>query len=463
MQGVLVGHNRGWRRLIPDERPQRPVVGLTVSIMELQARDRYLDLLRGASIVAVVVGHWLVADLSYADGQLALRSSLAEVPPMWPLTWVFQVIPVFFFVAGAVNGPSWQRCQSRGDGYAAFVIRRIHRVLIPTLVAVTVIALVSALLQATGGGGVAGGGAMLLQPLWFLAVYLALMALTPWTWAAFQRWGTWLFVGLLVVIVAADFGRIGLEREMSGYVNVVAIWLFVYGLGFAFAQGWLTRQRAVGLAAVGAVSLVLLVTVGPYPTRMVGIPGDRLSNMHPPTLAVLALALAQIGVLVWLRPYVSPWLERPKVWFCVVWLNLSIMTLYLWHEFAMVSATRLLLSMGWPQPDPGTGSWWLMRLVWVVVAGAALLGLVLVFGRFERLAPPTAPAPSTKANVTAITMVVLLFAGLLGLAGTRVTEIAEIQHPMGVPLSPVMALGLIWAAAGLLRASRRLSPEAVRA
>ncbi|MFZ0325208.1 MAG: acyltransferase family protein, partial [Actinomycetes bacterium] len=98
--------------------------------MEVQPRDRYLDLLRGASIVAVVVGHWLVADLVYTGGQLELRSSLAEVPAMWPLTWVFQVIPVFFFVAGAVNGPSWQRSLDREDGYAAFVTRRVHRVLI---------------------------------------------------------------------------------------------------------------------------------------------------------------------------------------------------------------------------------------------------------------------------------------------------------------------------------------------
>ena len=34
----------------------------------LAARDRWLDLLRGASIVFVVVGHWLVADLTYAQG-----------------------------------------------------------------------------------------------------------------------------------------------------------------------------------------------------------------------------------------------------------------------------------------------------------------------------------------------------------------------------------------------------------
>lgn len=429
--------------------------------MDARPRDRYLDLLRGASIVAVVVGHWLVADLYYAGGQLGLNSSLAEVPQMWPLTWVFQVIPVFFFVAGAVNGPSWQRGQERGAGYAAFVTRRVHRVLVPTLVAVSVIAVVSALLQWAGGGGVTGGGAMLLQPLWFLAVYLALIALTPWAWAAYRHVGNWLLLALLGVVVLADIGRVGLGYESFGYLNVVVVWLFVYVLGFAFAQVWLTRRRAALLALVGAVSLVALVTVGPYPTRMVGIPGDRLSNMHPPTLAILALAVAQIGLLVLLRPTLTHWLQRPRVWFAVVWLNLSIMTLYLWHQFAMVTAARLLMAAGVPQPEPGTASWWFMRAAWVGLAGLVLLALVLVFGRFERRPAPPAPEPSRAANVAAGAVVGLLFAGLLGLAGTRVTEIAEVQHPLGIPLSPLMALGLVWLAALVLRMSRRL-PTAVR-
>ncbi|MFZ0323659.1 MAG: acyltransferase family protein, partial [Actinomycetes bacterium] len=318
----------------------------------------------------------------------------------------------------------------------------------------------SALLQLGGGGGVAGGGAMLLQPLWFLAVYLALIALTPWSWALHQRFGNALLPVLLVVIVLADVGRVGYDREMAGYVNVVAVWLFVYLLGFAFAQGWFTPRRAVVLVLAGAAALALLVTLGPYPTRMVGIPGDRLSNMHPPTLAVLSLAMVQIGLLVLLRAALARWLQRPRVWFCVVWLNLSIMTLYLWHEFAMVASARLLLAAGLAQPAPGAGSWWVMRFVWVLVAGVVLLGLVVVFGRFERVPTPPPPAPSTTANAVSIGVVVLLFAGLLGLAGTRVTEIAQVQHPMGIPLSPLMALCMIWLATLLLWAVRRL-PAAV--
>ena len=71
--------------------------------MDLAGRDRFLDLLRGGSIVAVVVGHWLVADVRWSQADLADTSALAEVPGMWPVTWVFLVIPLFFFVGGYAN------------------------------------------------------------------------------------------------------------------------------------------------------------------------------------------------------------------------------------------------------------------------------------------------------------------------------------------------------------------------
>jgi fucose 4-O-acetylase-like acetyltransferase len=421
----------------------------------LAARDRWLDLLRGASIVFVVVGHWLVADLTYTQGELALHSSLAEVSAMWPITWVFQVIPVFFFVAGAVNGPAWQRCVDRGDGYASFVDRRVHRVWVPTAVMLVVVTGVALTLQAAGGGGVAGGGAMLLQPLWFLAVYLVLISATPWTWRLYRRHGVGVFPALLAVAVLADIARVGLDLEKVGLVNVVVVWLIVYLIGHAFALGQLGRQAAIGLVLAGSSALVLLVTWGPYPPRMVGVPGDRLSNMHPPTLAVLALGCAQIGLLVLLRPWLTRRLEAPRLWAAVVWLNLSIMTLYLWHQFAMVATVRVLLAAGLPQPPPGEPGWWLMRASWVVVAGGLLLGLVALFGRFERLpSPPLAPDGAASALGAGVA-VALLVVGLLGLAGTRITEALEPQHPLGLGLSPFVAAVAVLLAGLVLRGVRR--------
>jgi peptidoglycan/LPS O-acetylase OafA/YrhL len=423
--------------------------------MEPGDRDRYLDLLRGGSIIAVVLGHWLVADLTYTSGELSLHSSLAEVPAMWPLTWVFQVIPVFFFVAGAVNGPSWVRAQDRGEPYSRFLDRRVHRVLVPTVVAVVLITIVAAALAVAGGAGVSGAGAMLLQSLWFLAVYLALVALTPWSWAGHRHLGVGFPALLLALAVLVDVGRVGMSWEWAGNLNVIVVWLLVYDIGYWYADGLLPRRRAAVMSAVGLAALVALVTVGPYPTRMVGVPGDRLTNMHPPTLAVLALAFAQIGLLVVLRPCVSSWLQRPRVWAAVVWVNLSILTMYLWHQFALVAAGRVLLAVGMPQPQPGTIGWWSMRLAWLVLAGVVLAGIVALLGRFERLRPVTMRPDTWTSTPAAIVVVVLLFLGLLGLAGTRITEPVQIQTPLGVSLSPLLAALLVLIAALVLDGDRR--------
>jgi hypothetical protein len=417
-------------------------------------RDRWLDLLRGGSIVAVVVGHWLVADLVYGSGELRLRSSLGEAPQLWPLTWLFQVIPVFFFVAGAVNGPSWQRASDSGSGYASFVDRRVHRVWVPTAVMLVAVGTVVALLELVAGGGVRSAGAMLMQPLWFLAVYLWLVAATPWTWRLYRRFGGWAFLVLLAVAVAADIGRVGLDIPAAGYVNVVVIWLIVYLVGHAFARGALRPAVARAMLAGGLAALVV-ATAGPYPARMVGVPGDRLSNMNPPTLAVLALGVAQIGALVLLRPWLSRWLEGRRPWAAVVWLNLSIMTLYLWHQFAMVLATRLLLAAGVPQPPTGAPGWWAMRLVWVVTAGLLLVGLVRLLGRFERVRTPRPTTAAAWSVLGAVSVVVMLGVGLLALAGTRVTEPLLPQHPIGIAVSPLVAGAVVLLTGTVAVANRR--------
>ena len=162
--------------------------------MEPGSRDRFIDLLRGGSIVAVVVGHWLVADVRWAAGgagagRLVETSSLHEVPAMWPLTWLFVVIPLFFFVGGYANRRSWEGTLRRGEGYATFVDRRVHRVLAPAGLYIAVVAVVGLLLDRAGGVGVRALGGLFYQPLWFLGAYLCVVALTPLTLRLHARFG----------------------------------------------------------------------------------------------------------------------------------------------------------------------------------------------------------------------------------------------------------------------------------
>ena len=57
------------------------------------------------------------------------------------------------------------------------------------------------------------------------------------------------------------------------------------------------------MAAGGFGAAALLVAFGPYPGSMIGLPGAGMSNMAPPTLAILAVSVGQIGLATLLRPW----------------------------------------------------------------------------------------------------------------------------------------------------------------
>ncbi|MFC7582325.1 acyltransferase [Schaalia naturae] len=144
-------------------------------------RDRYADLLRVASLATVVCGHWLMAAVT-ADGRVG--NLLASLPGLQVLTWVLQVMPVFFFVGGFAHALTFRSLRRRlpaGSVYAAFLHGRSRRLLVPTAVFVlvwTAAALAAALLG--GDRGPVGAALRLVaQPLWFIGVYLAVVALTP--------------------------------------------------------------------------------------------------------------------------------------------------------------------------------------------------------------------------------------------------------------------------------------------
>ena len=368
--------------------------------MEPGNRDRFIDLLRGGSIVAVVVGHWLVADVRWADagagvGRLVETSSLHEVPAMWPLTWLFVVIPLFFFVGGYANRRSWEGTLRRGEGYATFVDRRVHRVLAPAGLYIAAVALGGLLIDRAGGMGVRALGGLFYQPLWFLGAYLCVVALTPLTLHLHNRFGAAVVAVMVAVIALLDAGRFALDVAAAGYLNVLFVWLLMHQVGFFYADGRLDRRVSLGMTIGGVGAAALLVAAGPYTATMVGVTDGPVGNMHPPTLAIAALGIAQIGIALLLRDPLTRWLARPRVWAMVVVVNLGVMSIYLWHQAALTIAARLVLPLGYPDPPPGTPGWWAARLLWLVLPAAVLAGIVALVGRAERVAAPSRIRPGS--------------------------------------------------------------------
>ena len=65
-----------------------------------QPRVIALDLYRSSAVVLVVIGHWLLSVMTYRDGEFGRENPLVLMPWTQWITWFFQVVPVFFAVAG---------------------------------------------------------------------------------------------------------------------------------------------------------------------------------------------------------------------------------------------------------------------------------------------------------------------------------------------------------------------------
>ncbi|MDX2650454.1 acyltransferase, partial [Streptomyces sp. PA03-1a] len=344
------------------------------------ARDRYADFLRVASLATVVLGHWLMAAVTTgADGGVEVGNLLALRPALQPLTWVLQVMPVFFFVGGFSHALSYRSVARSGGGYAAFLRARLRRLLRPTMLFTAVWAAVALLPPVPDVAA-----RLVAQPLWFIGIYLGMVAFTPPLLRLHERYGWGAFAALSAGAVVVDVLRFAFDVPYVPFLNFAFVWLAVHQLGFLRADGRLRLPAAA--ATCGLAGAVALVALGPYPLSMVGMPGERISNMAPPTLALLCHGVWLVGAVELLRRPAARLLERPRVWRGVVAANGIAMTAFLWHLTAMLAVYGALISLGRTLPAPATAAWWAQVPLRVAAATALTAALVAVFRRAER--PP---------------------------------------------------------------------------
>ncbi|MFC9703237.1 acyltransferase [Streptomyces sp. NPDC056943] len=421
-----------------------------ISARELAAatpatRDRYIDLLRVASLAVVVLGHWLMAAVG-PDGQIG--NLLAVVPELQLVTWVFQVMPVFFFVGGF----SHALARRSRPAYASFLRARLQRLLRPTMVFVAVWGAAALVLQLAGADGGLTGVALRLvtQPLWFIGIYLAMVAFTPPLLRLHERWGWGAFAVLAGGAVAVDVLRFAADVPFVEFLNFAFVWLAVHQLGFLRADGMLRRPAL--LAGAGLVGAAALVALGPYPLSMVGMPGEKVSNMAPPTLALLCHGLWLVGAVELLRGPGARLVARAGVWRAVVAANGIAMTAFLWHLTAMLGVYGVMLGSGVALPDPASGAWWAQVPLRIAAAVVLTALLVAVFRRFE--APvPAAPATDTGGPLAALGIALALL-GVLGLSMTGFAGLLSGHSAtlIAVPVTAPAAVGL--ALAGWLLVER---------
>jgi fucose 4-O-acetylase-like acetyltransferase len=404
-------------------------------------RNRYVDFLRAVSIMAVVVGHWLIAAPVVIDGEIRGINMLAEAPWTQWLTWVFQVMPIFFVVGGYSNAASWRAAAERGADYGEWLGSRLRRLVLP---AAPLIALWTGIAAAGRAFGMDRdvlrlGSQAALIPLWFLAVYVIVVALTPVTLHLWDRFGVRSFAGMTALAVVVDAVR-WQSTELIGWTNFVFVWAAVHQLGYAWRDGRFTVGRSLAVGLGGLTLLVALTTVGPYPVSMVGVPGAAATNNSPPTVALIALGVTQAGLLIALESRAQRWLAKVRPWAATIVINGSIMTLYLWHLTAMVLLIGASLLAGGAGMGlaPASGAWWLTRPVWLAVLSIATAPFLLGFGRFERPSPTAMTSPGV-----ALMIAVLACLGFSSVAGGGIGNAEQWLRPIAV-VPTLVAAGWLW-------------------
>jgi len=350
------------------------------------SRERSADMWRALAIFLVVFGHWFVSGVTYEDGERSWYNALDTLTWIDPVTWLFQVMPIFFLVGGYASGASLASHRASGGASIGWVQKRTDRLLRPTTALFVVVPAVTAVLVAAGVDrellGAAAWAASV--PLWFLVAYLALVVLTPWLYALHRRAGLAVPIVMVALVGVADLARMGLDAPTVGRSGYLFAWTAVYQLGFCWRDGLLrlSRRQSLALVAGGLIALIALTVPGPYALPMVGY------NTNPPTLALMVLAITQVGVVLALQSAANQWLRRIRPWTVLVASNAVILTVFLWHMTAAVLAAVLLIETGvMPKPPVDSETWLLWRVPWIVVCAVIQTILVALFAGIELRRP----------------------------------------------------------------------------
>jgi hypothetical protein len=338
-------------------------------------RDRAIDVIRIVSLVGVVVGHTIMATSTLRDDVFIWSNLLTASTVFQALTWVFQIMPLFFFAGVAACVETW----SAGTSWGNWLMRRCTRLYRPVFYylafwGVTLVALRQVLPEHVYEP-VAG---ISIQLLWFLGAYVLVLATVP-LLARITTAGRLVaaVAGSYAFIAVVDIIRINADGLAAlGYLNMVA-WLIPGMFGVAYRRRLLAGRAALVLGFLMlAVNLALLV-FGPYELSLVGIETQQLKNMTPPSLLLAGHAIMLCAFAIAAAPAVARWAQRPRVWWLAAIGNSGAMTLYLWHIPPLLAMHLAFDYLGYPRFDPSAPGFIALSVVQLIVM-TALVALVFV-------------------------------------------------------------------------------------
>lgn len=430
--------------------PKFPDVDLSAGAQ----RDTALDVVRSWSLLVVVFGHFIMQITYWDDGGIPQGGNTLASGSPWPfVTWILQVMPLFFIAGGAVNRGSYERFTG---SYQSWLWQRVRRLLKPTLVFILVMSLVFSVVtilvpQRITDPLVPG----ITGPLWFLSVYILVTAFTPVSVLLWNNIGKGSILVLTFLVGFFDFLRLNIFEPL-GILNLFIAWVLVHQLGFWYQEG-VSRKSAWALVSVGfSTNLVLTQILNWYPTSLVGIANEEFSNMAPPTIVLVMHSLVLFGAFALLADRLRQWVSRKRPARATAIAGMLAMTIYLWHMSVLVLWLVLLHTFNLDLPVrldgnlvvPDGYAYWL----WLVPStfGFAVLLYLLVRYlwplEFMKIAWFDADR-TTEENSKSKTILgsIALSVGILGVSGAGFSGFPLAVHTgFGIPLNaPIAILVLI--------------------
>ncbi|MFE4258348.1 acyltransferase [Streptomyces sp. NPDC056883] len=360
-------------------------------------RDRYLDLLRALALVRVIFYHnfgwfWLPLVFPSMGVMFALAGSLmarslgrpalgvirGRLRRLLPPMWLFGVVLITLQLLDGWGPDS--------EGHPTWWWTKMAFWILP-------LSTPPFAEDLPGFGHVEGGWALQITvPLWYLRAYLWYVLLSPLMLRALRRlpWVT-LFSPLAVLIVMNSFfadqefvyGRVW--ETANDFAMFGSCWL----LGMAHQEGLLKRIPQYVLPSIAP--LVMVAGLWYLQTRPVDptVPTD----IEAWPIAQALWSLGFVAILLHVSPSWEQWPRLLERWNGLVsLLNSRAVSVYLWHQVALVVAIPLIDPL-WSVPFFYENFQWLLASQWfTLLVAIPLIGLlVLTFGWIEDVAAKRAP------------------------------------------------------------------------
>lgn len=409
-----------------------------------RARVEFLRLVRILSLAGIVVAESLLAFSMRGD---------AEPGWVWPLTWLLQLVPLFFLAGGHSTLLAWRATRAAGAGYGTYLVNRIGWLIRPVLafvIAWLVIPLSLELLEAPDES-VTAFSRLIVQPLWLLGLYLLVVAVTPLMHLLHAR----LALVTPLILLAGVVGLSFVGGSVAAHVGGVLVALLFAQLAFHYASGalWrIPRWVLVCCAAAAFGGLVVLTVFGAQPRLQLAEP-TGYAAFAPSLAGVLLIGIAQLCLVALPRQPGLRAVATSGAARAVAVVRAAPMTVYLLFLCAMLVIEGLVgVASG---GVTGSGIEWLTRPRTMLAIGLVALPTLVTFLWFERRGPGR-PRPAVAVSTTftpadlvdpeprqwpesvaAGLGVVFGVLGVLGFAVTGLSGWTQTSTLLGLPIDPM--------------------------